>query len=78
MNNNEIITNNNINLPVKINETNNNNADYINLNNNYSDLIDQSLDNVIELTNNKPSMLCQFSTTNNESVIKPINIETSH
>ena len=78
MNNNEIITNNNINLPVKINETNNNNADSINLNNNYSDLINQSLDNVIELTNYKPSMLCQFSTTNDESVINPINIETTH
>ena len=78
MNNNEIITNNNINLPVNINETNNNNTDYINLNNSYSDLIDQSLDNVIELTNNKPSMLCQFFTTNNENFIKPINIETSH
>ena len=78
MNSNEITTNNNIHIPIKINETNNNNADSINLNNNYSDLIDQSLNNVIELTNNKPSMLCQFSTTNNESVIKPINIETSH
>ena len=78
MTNNGITTNNNTNSPIKINEINNNNADYINLNNNYSDLIDQSLDNVIELTNNKPSMLCQFSTTNNESVIKPINIETSH
>ena len=57
MNNNEITTNNNINLPVKINETNNNNADYISLNNKYSDLIDQSLNNVIELKNYKPSML---------------------
>ena len=67
-NDNEIATNNNINLPVKINETNNNNADYISLNNKYSDLIDQSLNNVIDLKNYKPSMLYQFSTTNNESV----------
>ena len=67
MNNNEITTNNNTNLPVKINETNNNNADSINLNYNYLDLIGQSLNNVIELTNYKPSMLYQFSNRNNGS-----------
>ena len=57
MNNNEIITNNNINLPVKINETNNSNADLVNLNNYYSYLIDQYLNIVIEFINYKPSML---------------------
>ena len=68
INNNEIINTNNINLLVKINETNNNNVDSMNLSNNYSDLINQSLNNVIELTNYKLSMLYQFSTTNSEIV----------
>ena len=68
MTSNEITTNNNIHIPIKFNETNNNNADSINLNNNYSDLIDQSLNNVIEVTNYKPSMLYQFSPTTNEYV----------
>ena len=49
MHNNEITTNNNINLSVKINETNKHNVNSINLNNNYSNFIDQSLNNSIEL-----------------------------
>ena len=68
MNNHEITTNNNIKLPVNINETNNNNADSIDVNNNYSDLTDQSLNNVIEFRNYKPPTLYQFSTSNNKSV----------
>ena len=68
MNNNKIITNNDITSLVKINETNNNNVNSIHLNNNHSDLTDKSLNNVIELKNYKPSMVSKFSTTNNESV----------
>jgi len=49
MHNNEITTNNNINLSVKINETNKHNVNSINLNKNYSNFIDQSLNNSIEL-----------------------------
>ena len=68
MTNNEITTINDIDLSVTINVINNNNADSINLNKNYTDLIVQSLNNIIELTNYKPSILYQFTTTNNESV----------
>ena len=68
MTNNEITTINDIDLSVTINVINNNNADSINLNKNYTDLIVQSLNNIIKLTNYKPSILYQFTTTNNESV----------
>ena len=68
MTNNEITTINDIDLSVTINVINNNNADSINLNKNYTDLIVQSLNNIIKLTNYKPSILYQFTTTHNESV----------
>ena len=64
-NNNESIIDHNINFPVKRNEFNNNVANSINLNNKYSELIDQSTNNVAVLTNYNPSTLYKFSTTNN-------------
>ena len=64
-NNNESNTNNNIDYLVKSNGIINNISNSINLNNTYSEIIDQSINNVAVLTNYNPSMLYKFSTTNN-------------
>ena len=64
-NNKETTTKNDTNFPVKSNEINNNIVDSINLNNNYLEIIDQSTNNVAVLTNYNPSMIYEFSNTNN-------------